>query len=567
MKNWQTFAATALLATALGACSSDGDEVDPGTAVDDDAQGATTGGTTDGGAPGSSTGGEDGGTGDDGSGQGTGGDADREPMGLPSASVARLDTPDGDPFGFTLENDPEPSINGIPTQPKNLRADLVSSDWAEISWAPSNDDAGVTSYVILRSDGQSFELRPELTPGLAFDGGTYEEYAKYFDTTSFIDCNDTRFGFPSGSAKALAAETDGVWNCADTRPMPGQSYTYTVTAVDADGNESQPSEPLTVDYLSNAAADLTRVDDFIDDFDVVWNDEFDGAGIDPARWQTTLVFGSDQFINGEQQYFVPTLEGAPIEYDPFELTDEGTLRINARRTTAAELAALPASCAETDPVLQLSENREHCEFLSGALSSHDRMQFVYGYVEARIRASDVPGALSSFYLYHRYAGGNDPQAGQYYLHGPEIDILEYLGENPFGAPDAFQTYHFTDPNTGIIRSSPTMNHAKEDGGVYGGEFHTFGALWEPNLAIWYIDGVEVRRLEGPQMSQQPMNIINYLVTGSGWAPEPAEGEVTITTELDYIRLYQRDEFRGSVNCGAPGGPAFGVECPAVQPLD
>jgi len=69
------------------------------------------------------------------------------------------------------------------------------------------------------------------------------------------------------------------------------------------------------------------------------------------------------------------------------------------------------------------------------------------------------------------------------------------------------------------------------------------------MAIWYINGVEVRRLDGPQISQQPMNIINYLVSGSGWAPEPAEGNPLLTMEVDYIRVYQRDAFQGSMVCG------------------
>jgi len=59
-----------------------------------------------------------------------------------------------------------------------------------------------------------------------------------------------------------------------------------------------------------------------------------------------------------------------------------------------------------------------------------------------------------------------------------------------------------------------------------------------------------------------MNIINYLVSGSGWAPEPAEGNPLLTMEVDYIRVYQRDAFQGSMVCGNPAVGA--AECPAVQ---
>ena len=600
MKNWQTLALSALIATSLAACS-DGDDDPSSPAPDDDVQGvdgelgstttgssgiandggatgattttgASTAGTTTGqdALPGGTTGGTGtgggdtgaggatgGGEGDDGEGDTGGGGGDGAPgpvvgggtggdgEGLPSANVPALSTPPGDPFGHTLETDVlEPAGDGVPTQPQNLRLDLVSSDFAEFNWAPSADDDGqVVAYVIERSDGQSYTITPALEPGLALDPGTYVEFSKYWNTTSFIDCNATRFAFVPGSDK----DADAPWNCADARPQPGATYSYLVTAVDDDGNRSAPSEPLTIAYLSEDEADRTNVADFIDDFDLVWSDEFDGTAVDGDNWNTSLRGGSSTFINGEQQYFVDTLGEPPVDYDPFSF-DGDTLTITAAPTSAAERAALPEGCDVQDLP---DPTRQRCEFLSGALSSHDRMQFVYGYVEGRIRASDVPGALSSFYLLNRYPGENRPEEGVYQYHAPEIDILEYLGENPFGDPDAFQTYHFGDVNYRVERSSPTLNHEKEDGTLYGGEFHTFGALWEPGLVIWYIDGVEIRRLAGPQISRQPMNIVNYLVAGSGWAPEPDADGPPLEMEVDYIRVYQRPEFQGSLSVGRP----------------
>jgi beta-glucanase (GH16 family) len=176
-------------------------------------------------------------------------------------------------------------------------------------------------------------------------------------------------------------------------------------------------------------------------------------------------------------------------------------------------------------------------FLSGALSSHNKFNMTYGYVEGRMKTSGISGALSSFYLYHRYPGEGVN------LHAPEIDIVEYLGENPYGAEDAFQTYHFADVNTGEIRSAPTMEHKNPTGELYSDDFHTYGVLWEPQLVIWYIDGVEIKRLSGPQVSRQGMNIVTYLVAGSGWAPTPdINGTFPIQYQIDYIRAFQRDAY-------------------------
>jgi len=289
-------------------------------------------------------------------------------------------------------------------------------------------------------------------------------------------------------------------------------------------------------------ADLSAVSLWMDEFDLVFADEFNGSSIDPAKWQTGLTWGDSRIINGEQQYFVNTQSDPDFGYDPFTFTGESMV-INAIPIPDELRANLPPVCDEVDP-----SGLDRCEYLSGALSTHDRFQFIYGYTEGRFKVSGESGALSSFYLYHRYAG-----TGLKY-HAPEIDIVEYLGENPYGDPDAFQSYHYNDYNTGITRSAPTMTHAKPEGGNYAddGEWHTFGVLWEPQLMIWYIDGVEVRRVFGPQVSRQPMNIINYLVAGSGWAPTPDNSDVDsfpFKFEADYIRVYQREAFQGTATFG------------------
>jgi beta-glucanase (GH16 family) len=460
---------------------------------------------------------------------------------IPSPSFA-------DPFGSLLELDTEVAVfGGPPTQPKNLRLDLVSNNWAEFSWAPANDDGTVVQYNIYRSDGVIYRVRQDQTDPAS---GTQTEIDKYWQTTSFIDCNFTRFD-------------QRLHQCSVNQPNPGQTYSYQVTAIDDDGLESAASDSLEITYLAEQGApitpyrdfyrpladtfvddaDLAEVPNWLNEFDLVFSDEFNGDSIDASKWNTSLTWGDSRIINGEQQYFVNTQGNPDFGYDPFSFTGESMV-INAIPITDQLRTNLPAVCDEVDPT-----GLDRCEFLSGALSSHDKFQFIYGYTEGRFKVSGTPGALSSFYLYHRYAG-----AGVNY-HAPEIDIVEYLGENPFGDEDAFQTYHFGDPNKqDIIRSAPTMAQANPDGGNYSDndEWHTFGVLWEPQLVIWYIDGVEVKRLFGPQVSRQPMNIVNYLVAGSAWAPTPDATNVSLFPmqfEADYIRVYQREEFQSTATFG------------------
>ncbi len=510
-------------------------------------EGTTTGSDTTGGE-GTTTGSDNTG-GDNGStdGDATGGDtitpSGTSSLGNPPSLVdpfaEPIPSPDSeDPFGATLEVDAEePAAGGAPTTPKNLRVDLVSNDWAELNWAKSNDDAGVVEYRLYRSDGHIYNIREDETSPAS---GTQDEIDKYWRTTSFIDCNYTRF-------------SDQIHNCAANGPLPGETYSYQVTAVDAEGNESNRSNTVTVVYHAESNAPVPKYDDFykreedtfaqdhdlsdtsyfLDKFSLVFEDNFDGPAVDETKWNTNLTWADTRIINGEQQYFVNTQLQPGFGYDPFKF-ENGDLIIEAIRTPDEFVDSLPPVCEEEDPF-----GVDRCQFLSGALSSHDKFGMTYGYVEGRMKVGSKAGMLSSFYMYHRYPGlGSN-------LHGPEIDIVEYLGENPFGDEDAFQTYHFRDTADGeIIRSAPTMFHKNPTGDLYSDDYHTFGVLWEPQLVIWYIDGKEIKRLSGPQVARQQMNIVTYLVAGSAWAPTPADDDslYPLQYKIDYIRAYQRPEY-------------------------
>ncbi len=281
--------------------------------------------------------------------------------------------------------------------------------------------------------------------------------------------------------------------------------------------------------------DLSQTQFFLDEFQLVFNEDFDGTDIDSSKWNTQLTWGDSRIINGEQQYFVNTQSPGNIDYQPFTLTGD-SLIIEAIPTPEDTIADLPPVCFEED-----STGNERCAFLSGALSSHDLFGMTFGYVEGRMKVGSEAGMLSSFYLYHRYPGTG------LFQHAPEIDIVEYLGENPFGDEDAFQTYHYDDIVDASIKSAPTMAFKNPEGDLYSDDFHTFGVLWEPQLVIWYIDGQEIKRMTGPQVGRQQMNIVLYLVAGSAWAPTP---DITadifpLQFEIDYIRAYQRAPFNGN----------------------
>ena len=373
---------------------------------------------------------------------------------------------------------------GPPSTPSGLTQILATENWVEFSWVPSVDDQAVKAYEIYR-DGELIAT--------VSDDSTYEYDIISWLTTSFTDCNYTRYA-----------------NCVDDnlQPLDGASYTYSVVAVDNEGLKSAPSEEV---LMTLATPSQSTVD--LDEYEIVFQEEFDETTLDLSRWKTALPWGPDTIINREQQYFVNILGGDnnEVTYDPFVFNGE-TLQITGIETPANQRAA-----ANNQP------------FLSGVLTTADYFEMTYGYVEMSAKAASGDAVLSTFYLFNQSFNDNKP----------EIDILEHLGARP---DKSYQTYHYFDSNrarssSGEKHSSPTM---ETDTGINLDEgFHTYGVLWEPELVVWYIDGVEVRRMIGPRVSDEPMNIVTHLVIGSEWIGEPDADSIPAVLEIDYVRAYQK----------------------------
>ncbi|NND90544.1 MAG: family 16 glycosylhydrolase [Granulosicoccus sp.] len=369
---------------------------------------------------------------------------------------------------------------GPPSSPGGLTLLLSAENWLEFTWTPSTDDQSVVAYEIYRDGTRIATVRG--------DTG-YEHDLRSWLSTSFIDCNFTRY-------------TD----CDGRQPVPGASYSYTVVAVDNQGMRSAPSAPalFTLQQGGSSPPDLSG-------YAQVFSEEFKGTALDRTRWKTALPWGPDTTVNGEMQYFVNVFGANPPAHDPFVFTGE-TLQITGTRTPPELLSA-----ANGNP------------YLSGVITTSDYFEMTYGYVEMSAKVAGGQGLLSTFYLFNQ----------DYFKNKPEIDIVEYIGSRP---DKAYQTYHYYDSNrarshSGEKHSSPTMETLAHEN--LSGGFHTYSVLWEPGLVVWYIDGQEVRRISGPRVSDEPMNIIAHLVMGSDWIGSPSEGALPATFEIDYIRAWQR----------------------------
>lgn len=243
---------------------------------------------------------------------------------------------------------------------------------------------------------------------------------------------------------------------------------------------------LTVGVLALAASDAADLPPAIAGAapEVTLNEEFDGTALDTAIWNTHYLWG-DAPVNNELQFY----DASALE------VSGGTLKITANRESVSGRA-----------------------YKSGIITSANKFHQEFGYFEMRARVPKGRGLWPAFWLLpHLWAEGNT-----------EIDIMEFLGGNPhslyfsFHRPDEGGAIH-----THRMRSSADLSN----------EFHRFGLYWAENILIWYVDGVERTRYEGPNVPHQSMHIIANLAVG-GWPGEPNDKtEFPAVFEIDYIRVY------------------------------
>ena len=274
------------------------------------------------------------------------------------------------------------------------------------------------------------------------------------------------------------------------------------------------------------------------DYTMVFNDEFDGPVLDSNNWNTGLLWGPYVIINQEEQLYVDTLgmhEG--FARSPFSFTDEGTLKISATPTADA---GPPPPIPDADAPIwrQFLEYRsprsneppyveENVNYLSGMITSYESFKFTHGFVEARVRVPSGAGLWPAFWMLPTH----------YVADVPEIDVMEYIGQYP---NEAYHTYHYFDiaDNYRAIRT-PTFETIGPD---FSEDFHVFSMSWDPEQIIWYVDGVEARRVDSSEydIPNQAMYILANLAVGGTWPKSPDENTVfPAVYELDYIRAYKK----------------------------
>lgn len=259
----------------------------------------------------------------------------------------------------------------------------------------------------------------------------------------------------------------------------------------------------------------------------VWNDEFNGApgtAIDSAKW--TYDTGNLGVNNEIEFYCAPGSGTAPC--DPKNpnafVAGQGHLVIQAIRVNS-NIAA--GSNAWTSARLTTADNLAN---------------FQYGRIEARMQLPVGPGIWPAFWALGSNIGSvNWPASG-------EIDFMENVpGSSGQGPAIISATIHGPGySGAGGIGKQFTFPSGEQ----VNTAFHTYGAIWSPNMIQFYVDdpaNVFLIRTacEVPAGSEWRFNskmflLLNLAVGGAGsWPGSPDSTTPSPAPMLvDYVRVYQ-----------------------------
>jgi len=251
-------------------------------------------------------------------------------------------------------------------------------------------------------------------------------------------------------------------------------------------------------------------------WELTFNDEFTGTGVDAQKWQKRYKWGEAQ-INAELQAYVD---------DAFQL--DGDILHIVGQHSPGQYAGM------------------NFDYRSGLIASIFHQK--YGWFETRCRMPTGQGLWPAFWLL-----GETGTTGV-----NEIDIHEYIASIP---NTVYMTVHWG--------QSYTSGH-QSDGQSYAGpnfsaDYHTFAVDWDADRIIWYVDDIERFRHTGAGVPAVEMYVIANLAIGGSWPGAPDATTIfPADYDIDYIRVYRKLQGTGDAGNGALPDAAA-VDASATQP--
>lgn len=252
-----------------------------------------------------------------------------------------------------------------------------------------------------------------------------------------------------------------------------------------------------------AAPDPIPIDES-EGWELVWNDEFDGASIDESNW--TYDIGGWGWGNGEPQYYTERPENARVE--------NGLLVITLRQ-----------------------EKFEDSYYTSARMKTQGLREFQYGRIEARVKVPRGSGTWPAFWMLGAKFDKDSDDPERAWPQAGEIDVMEYVGRKP-------QVTYGTIHGPGYAGAGSLGGWNTQDFDI-ADEFHTYAIEWDEDGIEWFFDSESFYDI-GPGdignrewVYDQPFFLIVNLALGGTFGGNIAlDLEYPLYLYVDHIRVYQ-----------------------------
>lgn len=230
---------------------------------------------------------------------------------------------------------------------------------------------------------------------------------------------------------------------------------------------------------------------------LIWSDEFNGeTGTGPNLQDWNDVTGNGRNFNDpitpvangwgnlERQYYLP---GASVISDMQDASDGKGLLITATNQSAHPNPAGPFPCWYSYNWKGV-RNGPDCEWTSGKITTEDKIGFLYGHLEARVKSTGTAGTWPAFWML-----GQDFQKNGWPGCG-EIDIHEGNGALPNSNWGTIHGYSYW----------PGGQKSQSTSMIAG--WHTYGLDWKPNYIAFSVDGEIYKTITANDLKTTPWNL-------------------------------------------------------------
>lgn len=249
------------------------------------------------------------------------------------------------------------------------------------------------------------------------------------------------------------------------------------------------------------------------DWDLTFNDEFNGTELDRTKWRTDAYFGYRYHPGSIYEGIAPHLYWD----DTYNLVENNKL-IQLTDSVPIEIEHIDFDGTNM--------GKWTIPYRAGQIDSSISFEQKYGYFEIKSKITDQPGAWPAFWLASLSAWP------------PEIDVYEIYTGRKKGLTSFSSNFHWKKKSTDEDNKMKSKQHFVLD---VSKDYHIYAVEWNEKYFKIFYDNLLIRKYSNPQALKYfkyPMHII----IGTGIHMEQgAENAIYPTThEVEYVRAYKKN---------------------------